>query len=260
MRKAIFFDIDGTLWDVRNRIPDSTVRAIRELKAGGNPVFVCSGRTRGYITDPYLLSLGFDGIVSGCGTMVEYRNDVRFYHKIDSELAVLAVDTVRRYGMRPILEGREYLYMERSEFQDDPYGKKLFRELKDRARPIDALRGKWEISKLSCATEGCDTSSCFRELEGYFDYIVHNPRVTEMVPKGFDKGRGLIRACGIAGIPPSESIAFGDSVNDLQMFAAAGLSVCMGNGSEEAKAAADMITDSLFDDGIYNAVKTLGLI
>ena len=95
MRKAVFFDIDGTLWDRSNKIPESTVRAINELKAGGNPVFICSGRTRGYITDTGLLSLGFDGIVSGCGTMVEYKGEIRSYFRIERELAIRTVATVR---------------------------------------------------------------------------------------------------------------------------------------------------------------------
>ena len=71
--KAAFFDIDGTLWDSCNEIPESTVEAIRKLRENGNLAFLCSGRTRAYIQNPSLLEIGFDGIVSGCGTMIEYR-------------------------------------------------------------------------------------------------------------------------------------------------------------------------------------------
>lgn len=260
MRKAVFFDIDGTLWDRSNKIPESTVRAINELKAGGNPVFICSGRTRGYITDPGLLSLGFDGIVSGCGTMVEYKGEIRSYFRIERELAIRTVATVRHYGMRPILEGKDYLYLDKHEFSEDPYGKKLFRELGDRARSIDGEEGNWEISKLSCDTDGNDTSQCFSELSAYYGFIVHNSRIVEMVPLGFDKGRGILKACEIMGISPEDTVAVGDSVNDLDMFHAAGFSVAMGSGTAEAREAADMVTDGLYDDGIYNAMRRLGLI
>lgn len=73
-RKAAFFDIDGTIWDKDNRIPDSTKEAIRKIRENGSLAFLCSGRCRSYIQNPELLGIGFDGVVSGCGTMVEYND------------------------------------------------------------------------------------------------------------------------------------------------------------------------------------------
>ena len=70
-RKILFFDIDGTLWTMDGHIPESTREAIRRVRENGHLVFINSGRTRGYIRDPKLFSLGLDGIVSGCGTMIE---------------------------------------------------------------------------------------------------------------------------------------------------------------------------------------------
>ena len=32
MKKAVFFDIDGTLWNYQMQIPESTVLAIRKLR------------------------------------------------------------------------------------------------------------------------------------------------------------------------------------------------------------------------------------
>lgn len=69
--KAIFFDIDGTLWDEKFQIPESTKKAFEMLKNNGHLTFICSGRTLSYIQDERLLALGFDGIVAGCGTYVE---------------------------------------------------------------------------------------------------------------------------------------------------------------------------------------------
>ena len=51
MKKAIFFDIDGTLWDDKQQIPDSTVEALRMLKENGHYLFLCSGRTRIFIPE-----------------------------------------------------------------------------------------------------------------------------------------------------------------------------------------------------------------
>ncbi|MEI3339129.1 MAG: HAD hydrolase family protein [Eubacterium sp.] len=70
---AVFFDIDGTLWDKDNIIPESTKSGIQKLKENGHSVFLCSGRTRIFITNEQLLTLGFDGILCGCGTHVGYH-------------------------------------------------------------------------------------------------------------------------------------------------------------------------------------------
>ena len=64
-------------------------------------------------------------------------------------------------------------------------------------------------------------------------------------------------ACGLRA---SEVAAFGDGGNDVDMFRAVGTSVAMGNGNDEALAAATYVTDHVDDDGIWNACARLGLL
>ena len=85
MRKALFFDIDGTIWDKENRIPDSTREAFRLLKGQGHCLFLCSGRTRVFIPDAKLMPLGFDGVLAGCGTYGEFQGEEKFYYRIPLE-------------------------------------------------------------------------------------------------------------------------------------------------------------------------------
>ena len=70
-----FFDIDNTLWDFHMNIPESTKEAVRRLHENGHYVFLNSGRARAMIRDPRLFELGFNGVVSGMGTMIEYAKD-----------------------------------------------------------------------------------------------------------------------------------------------------------------------------------------
>lgn len=42
MGKIIFFDVDGTLVDYENRIPESAIRAIRTARKNGHKVYVCT--------------------------------------------------------------------------------------------------------------------------------------------------------------------------------------------------------------------------
>ena len=80
------------------------------------------------------------------------------------------------------------------------------------------------------------------------------------MPRGFDKGEGIRRFCALTGHPLEDTVAFGDSVNDLEMFSVCADSVCMGNGAEAAKAAADYVTTDLVRDGVWNGCRHLGLI
>ena len=81
------------------------------------------------------------------------------------------------------------------------------------------------------------------------------PNNLEVNDQSIDKGKGLLALAAMLGIRPEETMAVGDSSNDLAMLRAAGLGVAMGNGSAEAKAAADVTTDDNNHDGAAKAIE-----
>ena len=258
--KILFFDIDGTIWNEKNEICDSTVEAIRIARKNGHKAFLCSGRSKAYINNPALLDIGFDGIVSACGMMVEYNGESHFYKKLDNEIVEATIKEVRKHGCKPILEGKDYLYMDFDEFSGDYYGDKLRRELGDNIVQIKDTWGKWEVCKISCDTTGVDLTECRKKLDDIFEFIIHSPSVVEMVPKGYSKGTGIITVCSILGKNVADTMAFGDSPNDIEMLKTAGTAVVMGNGDAYVKTLADYVTTSVSEDGIWNACKHFGLI
>ena len=72
---AIFFDIDGTLWDKENHIPQSTKDAIRQLRKNGHQTFLCSGRTRIFINSEEKWTLAM-GLAQFQGTYVSQWNQM----------------------------------------------------------------------------------------------------------------------------------------------------------------------------------------
>ena len=56
-----------------------------------------------------------------------------------------------------------------------------------------------------------------------------------------------------------DTVAFGDSMNDMEVIQEAGTGVAMGNAIEELKKCADLVTDPIEQDGIWNACIRLGL-
>ena len=68
--------------------------------------------------------------------------------------------------------------------------------------------------------------------------------------KTADKGRALLHLAERLGVPAADTVAFGDSSNDLTMLQAAGTGVAMGNASEEVRAACDAVTATNEEDGV----------
>ena len=71
----IFLDIDGTLTlPGSNEPPASAQEAIKQARAKGHKVVLCSGRNRGMLSP--LLAYGFDGLVASSGGYIEYSGQV----------------------------------------------------------------------------------------------------------------------------------------------------------------------------------------
>ena len=256
----LFFDVDGTLWDYRNYIPESTKKAIKLAQAGGHKCFINTGRSRAFVYNKELLDIGFDGIISSCGCMVEYEGKVLFNRLISREDSIRTVETVIRHGFRSILEGPEYLYMNRADFEGDMYGEKVMREMGGKLLSINDNWGNWEMNKLSCECGTPTRDQCFEELSDLYDYMIHNDHIVEIVPKGFNKGSGITEVCELLSEDIGSTIAFGDSINDKEMLERAAISVAMGNATDAVKELSDHVTTNLLDDGIWNAMKKLELI
>lgn len=86
---------------------------------------------------------------------------------------------------------------------------------------------------------------------GHEMYIVRaGKQFLELMNPKVNKGQALKELTQQIGISPAEVMVIGDERNDLTMFEFAGLAVCMGNGSAEAKAQADFVTSTNDDNGI----------
>ena len=77
---------------------------------------------------------------------------------------------------------------------------------------------------------------------------------------GVSKATGLEKVCSMMGIDMGEVIAFGDDMNDVEMIAAAGIGVAMGDAIEEVKSAADYITDTCDNLGVLKGLRHFDLL
>ena len=275
-RKVLFFDIDGTLLDRDNGIPDSTREALQQARAKGHLCFLCTGRTVSMIP-PQVVDLGFDGVVGGAGTYVQCGEEVLLYRELTTEEVkrTLTWLTGEHFGF--LYEGKDCVHVMPWEHYPNP---KLYQ---DHIRHIGAPHEVIDVahperirtSKFSATIQTELWDYCMRmeeDLRDTFHIVIHQaPAVqgssralteglVEFTPNGCDKGTGIRVVLEHLGLTLEDAYAFGDSNNDLEMLRLVPHSICMGNGTAEAMAAAEYVTTDINQDGIRNAMLHYGLI
>ena len=258
MKKAVFFDLDGTLWDENDTIPDSTKEAVRLLKENGVYVFICTGRCGAYISSSELEALQFDGMITGCGTYVKYNDQVFTYKKISADEVQKVVDVFTKYDIPVFLEGLNRYYLEKSDYERIPFLGSLLNDVGENLVGIRDHAPNWEVSKFAAFACNEHTDDAIAELSDIFDIYVHGGIMIEGIPKGYSKTAGIQLVCEKLGL--ESTYAFGDSPNDAEMLRFVDHGIAMGNGLKEAKDAAEYVTTSLHEDGIFKACKYYGLI
>lgn len=97
--------------------------------------------------------------------------------------------------------------------------------------------------------------------DGSFDCFRTGPDLVEFQSPLVTKGSALVAYCEAHGIDLQDTIAFGDAENDIDLFRKAGYSVCLQDGMELAKQAADDITDyPVIEDGVGRYLYDHGLL
>lgn len=270
-KKAVFLDIDGTMVNSQGHIPESTKTAIKLAKENGHKMVICSGRSRFQIYDK-LLALGFSGIVGSAGAFV-IADDKEIFHA--------CIDEAHRKSVYEYLENNGFYYC----FQADE-GIELNQRSADGILEIykgigmsearlNRLVGNMHLTeepwknpkseKLLYYNSPFPVEKVHADLAPYFDAVVISlpgldATAGEIGIGGIDKATGMENYLKHVGIPREDSIAIGDAENDLPMLKYAGLSVSMGNAKDCVKVLADMVTDHIDKDGIYNAFVKLRLI
>ena len=261
MRKAVFFDIDGTLWNKKCEILPSTVKAIRKLRENGHLAFLCSGRSRANIRKKELLDIGFDGVVASCGTHIDFHKEIVFEVLLTEEQVAHLIAVAKEHRMPLVLEGPQYIYVNDGDFADDPYVIFLREELGENVKVIPENPAEICINKFSAETENFDLEKFAQDLGAEFQMVVHTgDKVFEVIPTGHSKATGIQKVCELLDIAREDTYAFGDSANDLEMLAYVAHGIAMGNSDKEALAVADYITTGVEEDGIANGLKYYGLI
>lgn len=270
MGKALFFDVDGTLVNFQGKMPESAALALKKVHKNGHQIVVCSGRSRMQIY-PWLLELGFDGIVAATGAYVECGDNVIYRHY----MAGSEIHEITR-----LLDEADACYSAQA-------GDRMITSAKNKERQIARFRklGDEEmIDQIWQRVELTDHMEQYADIEKivYYESNIPVPVIRERLSaicdvtessfetarndsgeitcRGINKAHGMSKYIAYAGIAKEDTIAFGDGPNDFDMIEYAAVGVAMGNAVEGLKSRADLITKGIDEDGIAHALHTLGLI
>lgn len=256
MIKAIFFDIDGTLVSFQtHEVPASARHALTTLRQNGIKIFVATGRGKDGLG--VLEGIAFDGYITlngqydYVGTNVIYEN-----HLAKEDLEIL----LQELGKHPFPCG---FTME---------NKKVFNYRDERVDYIHSITHNdnhpaGDVSNV--VNEKVYQCMCFidaKKEEQLMKKLTHcvssrwYHTFCDISPKGGTKQLGISKLLEYYGIDISETMAFGDGGNDVQMLKSVAVGVAMGNSEEALKQVASYVTDDVDHDGIAKALAHYGLI
>ena len=261
--KLVFFDVDGTLASLKDcTVSESALRAIKMAQANGHKCFVNTGRGPTTI-DRELREAGFDGYLCGCGTNIEYHGEILYDKQVDHDFLMKFVREAFKYNADVLFEGTEATYYpahpvsSQAKFLLEQYTPKGFPNLFYDENNYEMIRankfGLYHTSER-------EVQPLVDMMKGKFEIIWRDATYYENIPIGHSKGTAIEYIVRYLGADMKDTIAFGDSYNDMPMFLTAHTSVLMGNGDEGLDEHVTFRTTDEQEDGIYNAMKRLELI
>lgn len=239
-RYLIFLDIDGTIFDGQ-KVSDRVKNTIGDARKEGHKVFINTGRSFGNITED-IKSLGVDGFVTGLGTAV----------RVDGK--VIRSCTMKKEKAKELAS---YLLERKlcSCFECEDGSVFMNTDLERNLSSPDELDGRFAdiiISKFTVFDKMNEEDVSFLEKDfTVFQY----ENYSEGVKKGYSKAKGMEIAGNFLGVGRDNMMAIGDSMNDFDMIAYAGIGVAMGNADIKIKKKAKYITEHIKDDGAAVAIE-----
>lgn len=257
--RAVFFDIDGTLAAVKTHIiPESTREAVRRLREKGIVCVLSTGRHPLEVKEENILpEFTFDGGIWLTGQFCELNGKCVKQNCFSAAQLLCLKEFLEQRGRSCIFLEKDAMYCnlvdERIKKEQAGIGTAVppVRDLekleKREILQVVPFIDKEEERELLALLPDCKLT---RWGEGVVDFL----------PTGGGKEQGLLAVCEELGITPMQTMAFGDAENDISMLRFSGIGVAMGNGEQAAKEAADYVTDRIEEDGIWKALKKLGVI
>ena len=266
--KYFLTDLDGTLLNASASLSDYTVQVLNEALIAGHVIAFATARSlvsaklcvaHVHWRHPVIL---FNGAL-----IMDYANNhVIRGHFVDGEVADEALSIGRMFGVTPFVylmsgDGREEVQYE-SAHNDGERGYLQSRANDPRFRRVDAITVAPDVRlmALSYIAPHEKLESLYETLRTQFGDEIHlhftqdtylrEYYFLEISHPSANKRSALLTWASLVGCDAAEITVFGDNLNDLGLFAAAGQRVAVANAHPDLKAMADRVVASHDEDGV----------
>ncbi|MBP3400040.1 MAG: HAD family phosphatase [Erysipelotrichaceae bacterium] len=255
-RKFFFFDIDGTLTDIKTfEVVKSSVDAIRQLEKKGHVCALASGRAH-FRAKQFAQENGFKNMICEGGNCIVIDDVMVVDDGLDQDLVSSIVKQAYGLGLSVAasFDDSDRRYTRDEEFlkrvgNTQPFMTVEIDELFDehlKTLNVRRLFVEKDPEKIAQIPEV--------NLLGQYPMTTYDFTIFECD----DKYRGIQRMVKMLGGDEKDVVVFGDGVNDCKMMKEAAFGIAMGNACDQLKEIADYVTADSTDDGIVKALKHFG--
>ncbi len=242
----------------------SSVRAIQQLRANHVLPVIATGRNVFEVQD-VMTTTGIDSIVSANGSYVAYQGQFLSAHELDKEL----LTDITHFANR---QQNALAYYNNAGFalsHRDALTTSNYRALRQTARVAPHFYEHQHINFL-LTFDPLNAAQYRQRYRGRLHFVRNNPRALDTMQWGVSKAVGiqdiLTKAVGIqdiltkAHLTKVPTYAFGDQLNDIEMFRMIQTPIAMGNGHPQVKQLARYVTADNMHGGIAQGLQHFDLI
>jgi len=256
MKKILFFDVDGTLYNSEKTLPSSAKQAVLKAKENGHVVAIATGRAPFMIAD-LLEELAITTYVSFNGQYVVHNGEVIYTNGIE-------INMLREIVMFGEKRNEPVVFLDEKCMMASVSGHHGVSESIESLKfPYPAIDDSYymknQVYQTLVFVEEQD-EYLYRNKFHEVDFVRWHKYSCDVLPKGGSKAKGIQILLDKLGRTVDDIITFGDGLNDIEMLKLAGTSVAMGNGHEEVKHVATHIAGHVDEDGLAKIMEQLKLI
>ncbi len=257
--QLVLADVDGTLVTDNKILTERACNAVRNLRSSGIKFAITSGRPpRGMkmLVEPLQLDTpiaGFNG-----GVLVSCDMSAIEERKLSQEVAELTIELIQRHGLVA------WLYTADQWIITDPAAAHVARESWTvKFKPIVVTNLSSYLKRAVKIVGVSDDLGAVQECEADAQKAVgqqataarSQPYYLDVTHKDANKGVVVETLARMLGLSISDVATIGDQPNDVLMFEKSGMSIAMGNASDDVKKKAHQVTTSNEDEGFANAIE-----
>lgn len=242
---TIVVDLDQTLLRTDKTLSAYTVEVIKRCKERGIRIMIATARPL-RTAKPYCDILDLDTMVVSNGARIICQNQ-RTEYGISRESARRLLTALKSHpNLRITLETGDVAY---SNHPIEDYETVISNHLEEVAEAEGALK------ILIHVDDPYTPAIVQKELSDDLYHTTAHGYMIQIMSRSATKWKGIQAMLAKANCSPEEVAYFGDDLDDLEPIRMCGLGIAVGNGIDEVKAAADVITESNDEDGVAKFIE-----